>query len=138
MHIMNSPGGATSLASFFKSYKISETKGFFLYKWFDYPDKMQNTERPPKDAFCGKFRSCNLLQTKYTDYVCLLKSGLTTEKAVVEVKLSKPPPTGIENFHYLQQIWKQKQMNSLMEFMRWYNNKDIVPTSETMQETIAF
>ena len=48
---MNLLGGATSLDSFLKAFKTSETKGFFPYKWFDYPDKMQNTELPPYDAF---------------------------------------------------------------------------------------
>ena len=44
--IMNFLGGATSLDSFLKAYKTSETKGFFPYKWFDRPDKMQNPEPP--------------------------------------------------------------------------------------------
>ena len=47
LDIMIFLGGATSLDSFFNSYKISETKRFFPYKWFDHPDKMQNPELPP-------------------------------------------------------------------------------------------
>ena len=58
---------------------------------------MQNTEISPYDAFYSKLRSCNPLETQYTDYIILLKSGLTTEQAFVELRLSKPPPTGIEN-----------------------------------------
>ena len=98
LHRMNFLGGATSPDSFLKSYKISESKGFFHYEWFDHPDKMQNTEFPQYDAFYSKLRSCNPLEADYTDYVNLLKSGLTTEQAVVKLKLSKPPPTGIENY----------------------------------------
>ena len=45
--ILNFLAGATSLVSFLKAYKTSETKGFFPYEWFDHPDKMQNTELPP-------------------------------------------------------------------------------------------
>ena len=59
---------------------------------------MQNTELPPNDAFYSKFRSCNPLEAEYTDYVNLLKSWLTTKQAVVKLKLSKTPPTGIENY----------------------------------------
>ena len=65
---------------------------------------MQNTELPPNDAFCSKLQSCNPLEAEYTEYVNLLKNGLTTEQAVVKIKLSKLPPTGIENYQYLQQI----------------------------------
>ena len=138
LDIMNFLGGETNLDSFLKAYKTSETKRFFPYEWFDHPDKMQNTELPPYDAFYKKLRSSNPLEADYTDYVNLLKSGLTTEQAVVKLKLSKPPPTGIENYQYLQQIWKQEQMSSFKDFLRWYNNKDIVPTLEAMQKMIAF
>ena len=62
------------------------------------------------------------------DYVNLWNSGLTTKEAVVKLKLSKPPPTGIENYQYLQQIWKQEQMSSFKDFLRWYNNEVFVPT----------
>ena len=77
-------GRATSLDSFLKAHKTSETKGFLPYEWFDHPDKMQNTELPPYDAFYIKFLSGNHLEAEYTDYVNLLKSGLTTEQAVVK------------------------------------------------------
>ena len=88
---MNFFGGATSLDSFLKAYKTSETKGFFPYEWFDHPEKMQNTELPPYDAFNSKLRSCNPLEAEYTDYVNLLKIGLTTKKAVLKLKLKATP-----------------------------------------------
>ena len=138
LDIMNFLGGATSLDSFLKAYKTSETKGLFLYQWFDHTDKMQNTEIPPFDTFYRKLRSCKPLEAKYTDYVSLLKSGLTTEQAVVKLKLSKTHPIGIETNQYLQQIWKQEQMSSFKDFLRRYNNKDVVPTLEAMQRMIAF
>ena len=138
LDIMNFLGGATSLDLFLKAYKTSETKVFFPYEWCDHPDKMQNTELPLYDAFYSKLRSCKPLEAEYADYVNLLKSGLTTEQAVVKLKLSKPPPTGIENHQYLHQIRKQKQMSSFKDFLRWYNNKDVVPTLEAMQKMVAF
>ena len=77
---------------------------------------MQNTELSQYHCFYSKLRSCNPLEAEYTDYVILLKSGLTTEQAVLKFKLSKPPPTGIEN----------------------YNIKDVVPTLEAMQKKLLF
>ena len=118
LDIMNFLGGATSLNSFLKAYKTSETKGFFPYEWFDHPDKVQNKELPPYDAFYSKLRSCNPLEAEYMEYVNLLKNELTTEQAVVKLKLSKPPPAGIESYQYLQQIWKQEQMSSSKDFLR--------------------
>ena len=134
LDFMNFLGGATSLGSFLKAYKTSETKRFFLYEWFDHPDKTQNTELSPYDAFYIKLRCCNHLETECMDYVNLLKSGMTTGQAVIKLKLSKPPATGIENYQYLQQIWKQEQMSSFKDFLRWCNNTNVVPTLEAMQK----
>ena len=91
LDMMNSFGGATSLDSFLKAYKTSETKRFFPYEWIDHPDEMQNIESPPYDAFYSELRSSNPLETENTDYVNILKSGLTKEQAVIKLKLSKPP-----------------------------------------------
>ena len=91
LDIMNFLAGATSLDSVLKACKISETKRFFPYEWFDRLDKLQNTELATYDAFCSKFRSSKPLEAEHTDYVTLLKNGLTTEQAVVKLKLSKPP-----------------------------------------------
>ena len=91
LDITNFLDGPTSVDSFLKTYKTSETKGFFSYEWFGHPDKLQNTEPPPYATFYSKHRSCNPPETEYSDYVNLLKGGLTTVQAVVKLKLSKPP-----------------------------------------------
>ena len=63
---------------------------------------MQNTAFPPHGAFYSKLCSCSPLATEYTDYDNLLKCELTTDQAVINLKLSKPTPTGIEEYHCLQ------------------------------------
>ena len=62
LDIMNFLGGATSLDSFLKAYKTSETKGFFPYEWFDHLDKMQNTELPHMTLFTVNFVAVTLLK----------------------------------------------------------------------------
>ena len=99
---------------------------------------MQNTEFFPYDAFYSRFRSSSPLEVEYPDYFNLLKSGLTTKQAVVKLKLSKPSPTGIEYYQYLQQLWKQGQMSSFKDLLSCYYRKYVVPTLETVQEMIAF
>ena len=54
------------------------------------------------------------------------------------MKLSKPPPSGEENYQYLLDIWNQENMCTYKDFLRWYNNKDVVPTLEAMQTMLAF
>ena len=135
---MNFLGVATSLDSFLKAYRTSETKGFFPYEWFDHSDKMQKTELPRLTPFTLNFVAVTLLKpNEYTEYVNILKNGLTTEKSVNKLKLSEPAPTGIENCQYLQQLCKQEQMSAFKDFLRSHNNKN-VSTLEAMQKKIAF
>ena len=84
---MNFLGGATGFESFLKSYKTSETKGLFPYERFDQPDKMPKTELPSYIAFYNKLFSCKFLEAENADSVKLLKSGLTSEQAVIKLKL---------------------------------------------------
>ena len=122
LDIINVLCGATRLDSIWEASKTSERKGYFPYEWFDY-DKRQNTKLPPYVAFYSKLRNCNTLETEYIDYVNLLKNVLTTEQAVVKLKLSKPPP---------YQDWELSKTATHMEagsnelnkrFLHWCNKK---------------
>ena len=55
-------GGATSLDSFPKAFKLSETKFFFPHEWFDSADKLENQKLPPYKAFFSKLRGHNNLE----------------------------------------------------------------------------
>ena len=128
LDFMNLLGGARSLDSFLKANKSPETKRSFPYQKIDQPDNMQNNEPSPYDAFYIKLCSSNPLEAEYRDYGNLLKSGLTKRQAFTKLKLSKPPANGIEYYQYRQKISKREQMSSFKDFLRWYNNKDVVPT----------
>ena len=98
---------------------------------------MNNSELPPYDAFSSKFRNMNPLEKDYSDYQTLLSSGLKTEEALSKMKLYKPSPSGEENYQFLLDIWNHENMCTFNDFLRWYNNKDVVPTLETMQKMLA-
>ena len=138
LDIMNFLGGETSLDSFLKAYKTSETQGFFPYEWFDCPQKMYNKELPPYDAFFSKRRNVNPLEKEHSDYQNLLSWRLKTEEALSKMKLSQPPPLGEENNQYLPDIWSHENMCTFKVFLRWYKNKDVVPTLEAMQQNACF
>ena len=116
--IMSFLGGATSPHSFLKAYETSETKRFFHYKQFVHPGQMQNTELLSYDMFYSKLRCCYPLEAVYTDYVNLVKSGMTTEQTVAKLKLTKPPPSEFENYQILKKKWLQELMNSFEDLLR--------------------
>ena len=136
--IMNFLGGATSLDSFLETYKASETKGFFPYESFDGPQKMNNSELSPYDAFFSKLRNVNLFEKDYSDYQKILSCGLKTEEALSKMKLSKQPPSGEKNYQYLLDARNHENMCTYKDFLRWYNKKDVFPTlEEAMQRMLA-
>ena len=110
LDIMNFLGGATSLDSFLKAYKTKETKGFFPYEWFDCPEKMNNKKLPPYDSFFSILRNINPLEKDYNDFQNIVNSGLTTEQAVIKLRMDRIPPTGAENYSYLQSVWENHNM----------------------------
>ena len=135
---MNFLGGATSLDSFLKAYKTKETKGFFPYEWFDCPEKMNNKKLPLYDSFFSILRNSNPLEKDYNDFQNLVNSGLTTEQAVAKLRMDRILPTGAENYSYLQSVWENNNMQFFLDFLKWYNNKDVVPTLKAMQTMIEF
>ena len=49
--IMKFLGGATTFDSFLKAYKASEMKEYFLYEWFDTPNKLDEKQLPLYDFY---------------------------------------------------------------------------------------
>ena len=91
-------GCATKFDSFLNFYKTSETRGFLTEEWLKRPEKLNDKELSPREAFHNKLRNCNPLEKKYLDYEKQVGSGLTTESAVVKnhYHCSEIPPTGAE------------------------------------------
>ena len=63
---------------------------------------------------------------------------MKTEEALSKMNLSKPPLSGELNYQYLLDIWNHENLCTFKDFLRWYNNKDVVPTLEAMQKMLAF
>ena len=138
LDIMKFLGGATTLDSFLKAYEASETKRFFPYEWFDNPDKLDFPELPPYEAFFSKLRSNNPLDKDFIDYEKLRKSGFEEQQALKKLQIKTVPSSGLDNYNYLQKNWKKNGMTVFKDFLKWYNNKDVVPTLGAMQKLIQF
>ena len=137
--IVNFHGRATSLDSFLNACKTSEPKRFFPrdgYNSLTKCRKMQNEVLAPYYAVHSKLRKCNPLEAQYTDNFNLLKGGVTTEEAVIKLKLSKQPITGIENYQH-QRFWEQERMISFKDFLHWYRKIEFVSALDAMQKMIA-
>ena len=99
---------------------------------------MNNKELPPYESFFSILRNSNPLEKEYNDFQNLVNSGLTTEQAVVKFWKDKIPPTGVEIYMYLQNVWENTNVQYFSGFLKWYNKKDVVPTLGAMQKMIEF
>ena len=102
---------------------------------------MSNTNCLPNVAFNIKLGSCIFPGAEYLEHAFFLRSKLTAEaeQGVAELKLWTPLPTGGENYHYLQEMWKQEQKSSSRDFWPSYKSlKHLISTLEAMQKLNAF
>ena len=91
-----------------KVFKTSETRGFFLYEWFDNPEKRNNTQIPPDETFFSKRSNNNPRKKDYSDLQNLINGGVTFNEALSKLKLSQRPPIGQENYQNLISVWNKK------------------------------
>ena len=119
LDILNFLGGATSLDSFLKAYKNSETKGFFTYKRFDSPNKLDATFLPPYEYFISKLKDHKPFEKEFTDFTKLLNSGFSQQKSLKKLRLKNVPLSGIDNYNYLKLVWEQEQMSAFGDFVMW-------------------
>ena len=93
---------------------------------------------PPYEAFFSKVRNNNPLNKDFIDYEKLRKSGFDEQQALKKLQIKTVPPSGLDNYNYLQETWKKNGMTVFKDFLKWYNNKDVVPTLEAMQKMSQF
>ena len=109
---------------------LLKTKLFFSFEWFDNPDKLEFPELPPYEAFFSKLRNINPLDKVFVDYEKLRKSGLDEQQALKKLQIKAVLPSGMDDYNYLQETWNKIGMTVFKDFMKWYNNKDVVRTLE--------
>ena len=114
LDIMKFLVGATTL----KAYKASETKKLFPYEWFDNPNKLDFPELPPYETFFSKLRNNNPLDKDFLDNEKLRKSGLDEEQALKKLQIKTVPPSGLDNYNYLQETRKKNGMTVFKDFSK--------------------
>ena len=138
LDIMKFLGGATSLDSFLKAYKASETKGFFPYEWFDSPDKLESEKLPPYEAFFSKLRNNNPLDKDFKDYQNLKSSGLDEQQALKKLQIRSVPASGWDNYKYLQEIWQKHGMTTFKAFCSGTTTKMLFQPLKQCKKCFSF
>ena len=138
LDILNFLAGATSLDSFLKAYQSEETKGYFPYEWFDSFTKLDCNHLPPYDSFFSKLKNLKPLDKDFSQFKKMMESGKEDLDVLRELGLKEKPLSGKENYALLEKLWKMEKMTTFRDFLRWYNNKDVVPTLQAMKKMMKF
>ena len=88
--------------------------------------------------FFSKLRNHNPLEKVFTDFTKLLNEALFHQEALKKIRLKEKRPPGVENYIYMKSVWDQEQRTIFQDFIKRYNNKDVVPTLESMQKKVEF
>jgi hypothetical protein len=100
LDITNYLAPGCSYSQFLKAYNIGEDKSFFPYEFMDSSEKLQHPCLPDYDDFYSSLKKCNVLD--------------------VDGK-------GKQNYQRLQKIWKEREMETMEDFLIYYNNLDVSP-----------
>ena len=73
-----------SFDSFMKAYKISETKKYLRYEWFEDPEKLNKTQLSPHEIFIRKLRNT---KTKAALISKFNRCGLDIKKSIFETNI---------------------------------------------------
>ena len=109
LDILNFPGGATSLVSFLKIFKTTETKGFFPYEWCDFPNKLDATFYPHMNVSSVNWRIITPWRNNLLILQKLLNSGLSQQEFA-------------ELYNNKDVVPPREALQKMMEF---YHNKGI-------------
>ena len=106
-----SPG--TSYAKFLKAFEVKENKGIFPYEYLNDEEKLKETSLPlPGHAWWSKLKNKNLLGD--------------TEESIKE------------NYSWLQNIWRKENMQTMEDFLKWYNCLDVFPFVKATERLCEF
>ena len=138
LDILNFLAGATSLDSFLKTYQSEETKGYFPYEWFDLFTKLDCNHLPPYESFFSKLKNLNPSEKDFSQFKKMMESGNKELDVLRELGLKEKPLSGKENYALIEKLWMMEKMTTFRDFLRWYNNKDVVPTLQAMKKMMKF
>ena len=100
-----------SYATFLRAFEVDEKKGFFPYEWFDSIEKLDNVELPPYDKFYSDLKKVNILDID---------------------------GEGQQNYEWLQEVWRTEGMTTFRDFLKWYNNLDVQPFVQAVENMQQF
>ena len=78
------------------------------------------------------------MEEEYIAFLKLLDQGKSEQEALQTLRLTTKPKTGPENYQWLQQLWTENQWSTFADFLKWYNNLDVMPLIQATENMNQF
>ena len=111
LDVTNYLAPGSSYSNYLKAFNIKEAKGFFPYEYVTEYGKLSEPSLPPYEAFYSKLKGANSLGEG---------------------------EVGAENYEYLQSVWREHDMKTLADLLKWYNNLDVQPFMQAVEKQFDF
>ena len=131
----------SSYAGFLKAYNCQQEKGFFPYEWLDSLEKRNFFAAG--SSYAGFLKAYNCQQEKgffpykWLDSLEKLNDAHLPPHEEFYSKLKNSNITE-EDYKCCQQVWESEGMQTMRDFLVWYNNTDVVPFVEAVERMKAF
>lgn len=139
LDISNFVAPGFSYDKFIKSYEIELHKSYFPYEFCSNYNKLEYTELPPYEAFFSSLKNCNVLEEEFFRYRQLVEDEkVPVSMALKTMNLKEKPRTGQENYQHLLKIWQDQGMRNMIDYLKYYNNLDVLPFCQAVSKMLRF
>lgn len=120
----------TSYDSFLVTFNVPVRKSYFCYEYLTDFSKLDETSLPPKQCFYSSLKKYNVLENRErVKFERLVNSeNKSVNEALKILQLSEIPSSTVdENYAKLLDIWREKKMKTLRDFLQYYAELDVGP-----------
>ena len=78
------------------------------------------------------------MEEEYAAFQKLLHQGKSEQEALHALRLPVKPKTGPKNYQWLQHLWTENQWSTFADFLKWYNDLDVMPMIQAIENMNEF
>jgi len=111
-----------NLRKFIKSFAPDVPLGklYFPYEYLKSVRQLSEKSLPPYPTFYSKLRGVNVLDEEHCEFQNLISSGVAEDRALVKLGLKARPENGQQIYSFLLQLWQDRKMETLGDFLKVY------------------
>ena len=96
------------------------------------------TSHIPYETFYSTIKGCDVLEEEYAAFRKFLDQGKSEQEALQSLRSPAKPKNSPENYWWLHQLWTENQWSTFADFVKWYNDLDVMPMIQAIENMNKF